>query len=289
MAWKKPKWVQKAQTAVAKALPPPPPAPKVIQNIQRAADKVGDVIRPAAQSVAKEVGHIVNPIAGEVALRAKQIANDPNVKKAGDAIVNNVINPIGASAPMKTVQKAAEQAAGAVQQAPNNAIQSIQKIVRDTPSNSQNSNNIGEFMPYFFNKLPDAVGDIARGTGRTAAGLITANPDKIKSGAEMVGRGAWDAGKHTIYGVLPFMNKATQNTDGTMGGGRSGGAAVSEIPVPAEDTDDTLTLPPGAESESNIGTKQPKNKPIPPVNTPLSLLRQQGMPKLPKRFKARRR
>lgn len=311
MAWKKPKWVQNIQKAADNVVKPVTTAApiKAIQQaaaaaakpaqqaVQKAADKVGDVVRPAAQNVAKEVGYVVNPIAGEVAMRAKQIANDPNVKKAGDAIVDKVINPITTSAPVKAVQQAAQQAADttkqAVAEAPAKAIQSIQRIARDTPARS--ADTTGEFMPYFTKKLPDSLGDVFYGTGRTAAGLITANPDKITSGAGMVGRGAWDTVKHGAMGVFPFLNAATQNTDGTMGGGRSGGAALSEIPRPAEDTDDSI-YDDGSPDKSGIGVpRKPEQPPIPPTPVVGSYLT--GQPtksklasiKMPKRFKARRR
>ena len=91
MAWKKPKWVsnvQKGAQNVANAVVPnKPPVLQQIQNVaQKAANAVGDVVRPAAQTVAKEVGSIVNPVVGEIALRGKQLAKDPTINKIGDAI-----------------------------------------------------------------------------------------------------------------------------------------------------------------------------------------------------------
>jgi len=274
MAWKKPNWVQKAQTAtsnavkpvaqtVQKAIPAPPPAPKVIQNIQKAADKVGNVIKPAAQAVAKEAGYVVNPIAGEVAFRAKELARNPDVVKAGNAIANNVINPITTSAPVKAVQQAA-------QQAPAKALQAVQKVAQNIPNPTaplkSENNGIQEVMPYFTKILPNAIGDTVRGTGRAALGVLTGDTDKIASGAGMVGRGTWSAAKNGVMGALPFFNAATTTTEPTMGGGRSGGAAVDAIPT-GEDTDEPAPsgLPP---SKGGIGApKQPDGRPIPPVVT----------------------
>jgi len=107
MAWKKPKWVsnvQKGAQNVAKAIVPnKPPVLQQIQNVaQKAANAVGDVVRPAAQTVAKEVGSIVNPVVGEIALRGKQLAKDPTINKIGDAIageVSNLANPYKDRAP----------------------------------------------------------------------------------------------------------------------------------------------------------------------------------------------
>lgn len=66
--WKKPSWVQKAQTATSNAVKPvvqavtPPPAPKVMQNIQKAADKVGNAVQQAPgkalQAVQKAVQNV---------------------------------------------------------------------------------------------------------------------------------------------------------------------------------------------------------------------------------------
>ena len=302
MAWKKPSWVQKAQTAtsnavkpvaqaVQKAIPAPPPAPKVIQNIQKAADKVGNVVKPAAQAVAKEVGYVVNPIAGEVALRAKEIARNPDVVKAGNAIANNVINPITTSAPVKAVQQAAQQAADTTKQAPAKALQAIQSAVKPptAPLKSEN-NGIQEVMPYFTKILPNAVGDVVKGTGRATAGVLTADADKIASGAGMVGRGAWNAAKNGVMGALPFFNAATTTTEPTMGGGRSGGAATTAIPT-GEDTDDVMPTPPPPPPKSD-------GRPIPPTplstNTGSYLTDQRPKSKLasvkmPKKYKARKK
>lgn len=212
------------------------PKPKNAQTaIQKAADKVGDVIRPAAQTVAKEVGYVVNPIAGEVAMRANQIANDPNVKKAGDAIVDKVINPITTSAPVKAVQQAAQQAANtapqAIAEAPARAIQSIQRIARDTPAKSADNNF--EFLPYWWKKAPDAIGEIVRGN---------------------FGKGFSDLGEHTAAGLAPFLNALTRNTDGTMGGGRSAGTLAEEVEEEKEKEKEN-TIPPKKEESmsSKIG------------------------------------
>lgn len=274
MAWKKPKWVQKAQTAASNVAKPvvqavtPPPAPKVMQNIQKAADKVGNVIKPAAQAVAKEAGYVVNPIAGEVAFRAKELAKNPDVVKAGNAIANKVINPITTSAPVKAIQQSA-------QQAPAKAIQAIQNAVQ-RPSN-ENTNF--EFMPYFTKKLPDAVGDVVRGTGRAlinAPKAMIGDTKDFVSGAEMVGRGAWDALKHTGMGIAPFLNRATTTTEPTMGGGRSAVRA-------------------GEEGGDGLPTYSPTpdGKPIPPTplstNTGSYLTGQQAKLKMPASSKKIRR
>lgn len=73
MAWKKPKWVQKAQTAASNVAKPvvqavtPPPAPKIMQNIQKAADKVGNAVQQAPgkalQAVQKAAQNLPNPTA----------------------------------------------------------------------------------------------------------------------------------------------------------------------------------------------------------------------------------
>ena len=149
-------------------------------------------------------------------------------------------------------------------------------------------------MPYVFKKIPDAIGDVVKGTGRATAGVLTADADKITSGAGMVGRGAWDALRHTGMGIAPFLNRATTTTEPTMGGGRSGGAATTAIPAGEEDTDDVL--PPGAKGNSKIGVpREPESSPIPPTpvvggyltgQTPKSKL---SSVKMPKRYKARKK
>jgi len=89
----KPKVVQQVQKAAQKTADKVGQGAKNVakqtgQAINKAADKVGDVVRPAAQSVAKEVGHMVNPAIGEVALRGKQIAkaSTPVLKRIGDKL-----------------------------------------------------------------------------------------------------------------------------------------------------------------------------------------------------------
>jgi len=252
MAWKKPKFVQqiqnKAQSAANTVAAAPPKILQATQNaVQKAGNAVGNVVRPAAQAVAKEVGHVVNPIAGEVALRAKNLVNSKDVKIAsnqiGDAI-RSIPNPM----PLKV------------------------------PQANASDNGLKEIAPFFTKIVPNAIGDVAKGTARVGEGLVTFNGDKIASGAGMVGRGTVNPIKHGIMGALPFLNAATRNTEPTMGGGRSGGAATSAIPVPAEDTDDIP--PPGAQGNSKIGVPRKPNDgtPIPPVPTVGSYLKSRPMP-----------
>ena len=89
----KPKVVQQVQKAAQKTADKVGQGAKDVakqtgQAVTKAADKVGDVVRPAAQSVAKEVGHMVNPAICEVALRGKQLAqaSAPVLKRIGDKL-----------------------------------------------------------------------------------------------------------------------------------------------------------------------------------------------------------
>ena len=201
----------------------------------------------------------------------------------------NVVKPITTAAPVKQVQATAQKAANTVAkpvqqatqavqktvtQAPAQALQAIQKAAQNLPNptaplKSENTNF--EFMPYFTKILPNAIGDTVRGTGRAALGVLTADADKIASGAKMVGSGAWDATKHGVMGALPFFNSATTTTEPTMGGGRSGGSAVRATPT-GEDTDEPY---PGGKRGPNdqapgkisLPPAPTDGKPIPPVVT----------------------
>lgn len=266
MAWKKPKWVQQAQKAAENVVKPITTAAPVKQ-VQATAQK-------AANTVAKEVGHVVNPVAGEIALRAKNLANSEAVKKAGNAVGEglrdfdkSVVQPVATSNAMKAIQGKAQQGADYLNKEVSTAINAIPKTA---PLKSENTNF--EPMPYFTKILPNAIGDTVRGTGRAALGVLTADADKIASGAKMVGSGAWNATKHGVMGALPFFNSATTTTEPTMGGGRSGGSAVAEIPKPGEDTDDVMPSgKPGrndqAPSKISVPPVPNDGRPIPPVVT----------------------
>lgn len=267
MAWKKPKWVQ---------------------NVQKAAD---NAVKPITTSApVKAIQKAVTPPPAPKVIQ--------NIQKAAD----RVINPITTSAPVKAVQQAAQQAVNttqqAVAQAPAKALQAVQNVAQNIPSPTaplkSENNGIQEVMPYFTKILPNAVGDVVRGTGRATAGVLTADADKITSGAGMVGRGAWSAAKNGVIGALPFFNAATTTTEPTMGGGRSGGAATTAIPVGEEDTDDVL--PPGAKGNSKIGVpREPESSPIPPTPVVGGYLtgqlpkRKLSSVKMPKRYKARKK
>jgi hypothetical protein len=290
MAWKKPKWfqqVQKAADNVVKPITTSAPVKQIQAVAQKAINpittsapvkQVQAAAQNAANTVAKEVGHVVNPIAGEIALRAKNLANSEAVKKASDAVGDglrdfdkNVVQPVATSNAMKAIQGKAQQGADYL----NKEVSTVTKGISNTNLSQKSEGNsgvTGEFMPYVTKIIPNAVGDVVRGTGRTAAGILTADADKITSGAGMVGRGVWNPVKHGVMGALPFINSATQDTEGTMGGGRSGGAALREIPRPAEDTDDRIEGYTGPD-ESGIGVPQkPNETPIPPTPTSGSYL-----------------
>lgn len=241
MARKKPSWLQKAQTATSNVVKPvvqavtPPPAPKVMQNIQKAASTVAKPVQQAAQAVQK-----------------------------------------AAVAPVKAVTQA-------VTQAPAKALQAVQKVAQNIPNptaplKSENTNF--EFMPYVFKKLPDAIGDVVKGTGRAvfnAPKAMTGDTKDFVSGAEMVGRGTWDALKHAGIGILPFLNSAGRNTDPNMGGGRSGGASITPLPNAQPEEDTPLppgpVIPPTPVTGGYLTGQQPKAK--------VSALQ---MPKLPKKL-----
>lgn len=280
MAWKKPKWVSNVQKSaqsavntvaapvkqvvqtVAKALPPPPPKPAIVQTIQKAAqkaadtvgqgvktaaDKVGDVVRPAAQSVAKEVGSVVNPVLGEIKYRADEAGKNPVIQNIGNKIKEGV----------NTAQASA--------------------------------NEMGAPLPFFTQIVPGAIKDTVYGVGDTLAG-------NVGKGLSKVGNSTLDVAKHAALGTLGIFGNyrggGVNQPGGGAGAGRSGGAAVDAIPRPEEDTDDVP--PPGAE-KSPIGSSKVPNggRPIPPVPTtggPGSFLAGQPskykqMPKLRKKLR----
>ena len=285
MRWKKPKWVQNIQKKaddivkpittstpvkavqraatntfvkpiqqIAKKLPPPPPKPKVVQQVQKAAqktadkvgqgakdvakqtgqainkaaDKVGDVVRPAAQSVAKEVGHMVNPAIGEVALRGKQLAQSsaPVLKRIGDKL-----GDAGREA-SEGLKRAGQQAA----------------------------DGGGQLLPYFTKLLPDTLSDTAKGLYRTGKGLVTLDGDEIVSGIKRTGRGIGDTLYHTAVGgvvepVVRMFGRGPSNRTNSVQeyeddttvqevdkNGKvvaSGGAGVTPLPPYPEDEEPT--------------------------------------------------
>jgi hypothetical protein len=188
------KAVQKAAEKVVQAVTPPPmPKPPVLQKIQtvaqkaadnvgqglkdaakdtgaalqKAGDAVGDVVRPAAQSIAKEAGYVVNPILGEIKYRADNAGKNETIQRIGDKLK------------------------GAVNQ----------------PQANAGGNDNFEFLPFFTKKLPDAAGDVIGGVGRTAAGILTGNSGKIESGLKRTGSGVVDAAKHTGLGTLEVLGR----------------------------------------------------------------------------------
>jgi len=252
--WKKPKWLKKAQTAASNVVKPiTTSAP--IKNIQRAAQSAAntvkrEVINPVttskpikqiqraaqntANTVAKEVGHVVNPVAGEIAMRAKDLANSKAVKQAGDAIGDglrsfdkNVIQPVSTSKTMKTIQGKAQQAADYV----GDEVRNIPGSLKNMAQASQDPEKKGSFLPFFTKIIPDAAGDVVGGLGRTAAGLITADGDKMASGLKRMGSGTWDAVKHTGLGTLEVAGRMLgQGPSGsyTQGAGKGGTRAQRE-------------------------------------------------------------
>lgn len=193
----KPKVVQQVQKAAQKTADKVGQGAKDVakqtgQAINKAADKVGDVVRPAAQSVAKEVGHMVNPAIGEVALRGKQIAkaSTPVLKRIGDKL-----GDAGREA-SEGLKRAGQQAA----------------------------DSGGQFLPYFTKIMPDAVGDVVGGVGRTAKGLLTADGEDIMSGIKRTGSGVVDALKHTGLGGLELLSRGFSKGPGdTIDPTRAGG------------------------------------------------------------------
>ena len=279
--WKKPKWVQNIQKKadnivkpittsapvktvqraatntfvkpiqkIAKKLPPPPPKPRIVQQVQKAAqktadkvgqgakdvakqtgqavtkaaDKVGDVVRPAAQSVAKEVGHMVNPAIGEVALRGKQIAkaSTPVLKRIGDklgdagrAVGDALLGGYTAVNPMRTGSQGFS-------------------LTGDVPTEQTKRS---QFLPFFTKILPDAIGDTAKGVLRTGKGLLTADGGEIVSGIKRTGRGLGDTLKHTGLGTLEVLSGGFAKRGGdTIDGSGAGGQGPVQNKTPGEKT-----------------------------------------------------
>ena len=225
--------------------------PAVLQNIQsaaqKAADKVGDVVRPAAQQVAKavtpppmpkppvlqKIQTVAQKAADNVGQGLKDAAKDAGtaVQKAADK-VGDVVKP-AAQTVAKEVGYAVNPVLGEIKYRADNAgnNETIQRIgdklkqgVRSaTDINTRQANAGGndnfEFLPFFTKKLPDAAGDVIGGVGRTAAGILTGNSGKIASGLKRAGSGVVDAAKHTGLGTLEVL-------------GRGFGRGPSDKPMP---------------------------------------------------------
>jgi len=78
MVWKKPKWVQKAQKAIT-----PPPAPRVIQNIQKATQKAVNKVGDGLQEINKKV---IQPVTTSAPIKAIQAAAQKAVDTTGDVL-----------------------------------------------------------------------------------------------------------------------------------------------------------------------------------------------------------
>jgi len=202
------------------------------RQLQRAAQERARAAQQAAQraakTVTKQVGHVVNPIAGEIAMRAKDLANSKAVKQAGDAIGDglrsfdkNVIQPVSTSKALKTIQGKAQQAADYV----GDEVRNIPGSLKNMAQASQDPERRGSFLPLFTKKIPDAVGDVIRGTARMGEGLVTADGGQIMSGLKTLGRGTWDGVKHTGLGTAEVLGRMFgQGPSGsyTQGAGKGG-------------------------------------------------------------------
>ena len=265
MRWKKPEWLQKAQTAANNIIKPittspvvkniqraatnvvkpittsarkfkvkMPRKPKVVQQVQKAAqktadnvgstvnkaaDKVGDVVRPAAQSVAKEVGHMVNPAIGEVALRGKQLAqaSAPVLKRIGDKL-GDAGREVSSS-----IREAGQQAAGGG----------------------------GRLMPYFTKILPDTLSDTAKGILRTGKGIVTFDGDEVMSGIKRTARGIGDTLYHTGKGgiVEPIVRGFTKQPGDTIDGSGAGGYGPQQKEETTEKTESPQVETPEQKAE----------------------------------------
>lgn len=274
----------------------PKKKPAVLQKIQNVAKNTGDAIGDAGRAVAKEVGHVVNPVAGEIAMRAKDLANSKAVKQAGDAIGDglrsfdkNVIQPVSTSKTMKNIQGKAQQAADSVGQTARNVGDNIGDGIRELPSQlkkaSQQAGGGGLKLPlpYFTKILPDAVGDIARGTGRVLLSPFRGNfKNDLSSGIGMIGRGAivdpvWHGIKGTggvaldTAALISKLATRADNKGNTVeeyddvedgevievdANGRpvaSGGAGVTPLPKIPDDTDDPI---PSSQTVASGGSQQ---------------------------------
>jgi hypothetical protein len=215
---------------------PATPASKPAPKKKGLLDSLGDNLRSAGraidkavtQPIAKEIKHIVQPVAGEVAMRAKDLANSKAVKQAGDAIGDglrsfdkNVIQPVSTSKALKTIQGKAQQAADYV----GDEVRNIPGSLKNMAQASQDPERRGSFLPLFTKKIPDAVGDVIRGTARMGEGLVTADGGQIMSGLKTLGRGTWDGVKHTGLGTAEVLGRMFgQGPSGsyTQGAGKGG-------------------------------------------------------------------
>jgi len=225
----KPKVVQQVQKAAQKTADKVGQGAKNVakqtgQAVTKAADKVGDVVRPAAQSVAKEVGHMVNPAIGEVALRGKQIAkaSTPVLRRIGDklgdakqAVGDALLGGYTTVNPMRTGSQGFS-------------------LTGDVPTEQTKRS---QFLPFFTKILPDAIGDTAKGVLRTGEGILTGDGGQIISGLKRTGRGLGDTLKHTGLGTLEVLSGGFAKRPGdTIDGSGAGGQGPVQNETPGEKT-----------------------------------------------------
>jgi hypothetical protein len=239
----KPKVVQQVQKAAQKTADKVGQGAKDVakqtgQAVTKAADKVGDVVRPAAQSVAKEVGHMVNPAIGEVALRGKQIAkaSTPVLKRIGDklgdagrAVGDTILDGYTRLNPMPSPSSGGFSLTG--------------EGPVEQPKRSQ-------FLPFFTRILPDAIGDTAKGVLRTGEGILTGDGGQIISGLKRTGRGLGDTLKHTGLGTLEVLSGGFAKRPGdTIDASGAGGYGPTQNQNPQEKTESPVVETPQQKAE----------------------------------------
>jgi hypothetical protein len=208
------------------------PKPKVVQQVQKAAqktaDKAGTAIKNEVKSAGDAIGNAGRAVVKGVENSAKDIGQSIQQSAVGQAInkaadkVGDVVRP---AAPV--LQRIGDKLGDAGREASEGLKRAGQ----------QAADSGGQFLPYFTKIMPDAVGDVVGGVGRTAKGLLTADGGDIMSGIKRTGSGVVDALKHTGLGGLELLSRGFSKGPGdTIDPTRAGGYGPVQNETPGEKT-----------------------------------------------------
>ncbi|NBX18232.1 MAG: hypothetical protein EBR09_12790 [Proteobacteria bacterium] len=214
MAWKKPKWVSDVQKKADNAVKPITTAAPV-KAVQKAAEKVVQAVTPPPMpkpAIVQNIQNAAQKAADNVGQGLKDAAKDTGaaIQKAGD-VVRPAAQQSGAA-----LDRIGDKLKGAVNQ----------------PQANAGGNDNFEFLPYFTNKMPGAVIDMGKGLFNTAAGIVTADGQRVLSGLKTTGSGIVDAAKHTGLGTLEVIG---------LGGGRGTGKTYTNRGSTVEEYEDKPT------------------------------------------------
>lgn len=205
MAWKKPKWVSNVQKSaqsavntvaapvkqvvqtVAKALPPPPPKPAIVQTIQKAAQKAIE-----APAKANPISNIGNAIKNAAYKAGDAIAVVPNaiehgVNKVGDAIAQTT----GLDKSPITIKPLTDQ----LKEAPKNIVHGVGDMVA-APFEGNGVTGFTKTMKGILSPLT--------GTSKSIADSI------IQTGDVAAKIGGWDKKTKTIDLPMPAKKKEAE-------------------------------------------------------------------------------